>query len=205
MKTPSIARLTALFVLLGFLLAPLYSTAQDGKTAFLAKDNLVPVLGSGKVKVRFYTDYFCGPCRALEPKIEPLIADLVKRNAITITFIDAPFHTYSSLYAKYFLFIYRDRREPEYLLKARNILFEAAKQQKDGNPVINNPPALEEYLSKNYLRFQPYDPAAVFAVLAGYIQEDKINQTPSCVITDGGKKETYRGGADIIKALSAIK
>ena len=163
------------------------------------------MLGTGKVKVRFYSDYFCNPCRALEPKIEPVIADLLKRNAVTITFIDAPFHTYSSLYAKYFLFIYRDRREPEYILKARNILFEAAKQQKDGAPVITDPPALEEYLARNYLRFQPYDPAAVFAVLSGYIQEDKINQTPSCVIIDGGKKETYRGGADILKALSAIK
>ena len=83
--------------------------------------------GKGKTQVRLYADYFCGPCRNLEPKIEYLISDLVKRNIITIIFIDAPFHKYSSLYAKYFLYIINDKKEISHALKARSMLFEASK------------------------------------------------------------------------------
>jgi thiol:disulfide interchange protein DsbA len=45
--------------------------------------------GKGKVEVKLYSDYFCGACKNLEPNVEYLIADLVQRNIITITFVDA--------------------------------------------------------------------------------------------------------------------
>jgi hypothetical protein len=207
MKTRSITWTAALFVLMVFVLFPLVSTGQvSGAASLQVKENLIPSLGSGKVKVRFYTDYYCAPCRVLEPKIEPVIMDLLKRNAITITFIDAPFHKYSSLYVKYFLFIYRERKDPAYVLKARNLLFEASKERtKEGVETITEPVALENYLAKNGLRFQLYDVTPVFAALQGYLQEDRINLTPSCVIVNGDKKESFKGGADIIKALTAIK
>jgi protein-disulfide isomerase len=51
--------------------------------------------GAGKIKVTLYSDYFCGPCRAAEPRIEPIIKTLVQNNKINITFIDVPFHKYS--------------------------------------------------------------------------------------------------------------
>ena len=46
--------------------------------------------GSGPIKVRLYTDYFCPPCRDMEPDLEPLILDLVKDGTIQLTFIDVP-------------------------------------------------------------------------------------------------------------------
>ena len=83
--------------------------------------------GKGKIQVRLYTDYFCGPCSNLEPRIEYLITDLVKRNIVTITFIDTPLHKYSTLYAKYFLYILNDNKNLDHALKARAALFEASK------------------------------------------------------------------------------
>ena len=163
---------------------------------------MAPTLGTGKTKVRLYADYFCAPCRALEPKIEPVLTDLLKKNLITITFIDAPFHKYSSLYTRYFLFIYRERREPGHILRARNLLFEASKEGKEG---ITDQGKLEEFLQKNFIRFKPFDVMPVFSVLESLLKEDKITETPTCVIINGNKKETYKGAADILKGLSAIR
>ena len=35
-----------------------------------AQGVFLPSYGQGKINVRVYTDYFCVPCRAGEPKIE---------------------------------------------------------------------------------------------------------------------------------------
>ena len=169
-------------------------------------ESLTPSLGSGKIKVRLYADYFCEPCRVTEPKVEPIIADLVKRNVITITFIDAPFHPYSSLYTKYFLYIYREKKDVDYLLRARDVLFEASKENpREGIHPVTDPQKLEEHLAKNKIRFKPFDVIPVFHVLEEYLKEDKIMETPSCVIMNGGKREVYKGGPDIIKALTSLK
>jgi len=69
-----------------------------------ATDPPIPSFGEGKVKVRLYSDYFCPPCRDMEPGIEPVITDLVRSNAITLIFVDTPFYRYSSLYARCFLY-----------------------------------------------------------------------------------------------------
>ena len=122
--------------------------------------------GKGKIQVRLYADYFCGPCSNLEPKIEYLISDLVKRNIITITFIDVPFHKYSSLYAKYFLYILNDKKEIGHALKARDALFEAAKIP------IDEEEKLEAFLQKKGFKFKIFDTKPVFAILQNYIRED---------------------------------
>ena len=169
-------------------------------------DSQTPSLGSGKIKVRLYADFFCAPCRAMEPKVEPIIADLVKRNVITITFIDAPFHQHSSLYTRYFLFIYREKKDVDHILRARNVLFGASRDNvKEGLQPVTDPQKLEEQLTKSGIRFRPFDVAPVFHVLEEYLKEDKIMETPTCVIINGGKREAYKGGADIIKALTSLK
>lgn len=35
------------------------------------QDTPFPTYGSGAVQVRLYTDYFCPPCRKMEPEAEP--------------------------------------------------------------------------------------------------------------------------------------
>jgi hypothetical protein len=155
--------------------------------------------GKGKTQVRLYADYFCGPCSNLEPKIEYLISDLVKRNIISITFIDAPFHKYSSLYAKYFLYILNEKKEISHALKARTVLFEAAKIP------IEEEAKLEAFLQNKGIKFKIFDTTPVFGVLQNFIVEDVLNTTPTSIIINGGKKEAFYNVDDIVKAFEKLR
>jgi thiol:disulfide interchange protein DsbA len=167
-------------------------TADSREMSFLA-------FGNGKIDVRLYADYFCGPCSALEPKIEYPILDLVRRDIITITFVDTPFYKYSALYARYFLYVLNEKKELRHALTARAAFFEAAKAK------INEREKLEAFLLAREIRFKPFEVKPVFNILQGYLREDKISSTPSCVIRNGDKKEVYTGGENIIKALEALR
>jgi hypothetical protein len=68
--------LVAVSIVLGFLLFALFF--QGATRPVLADTVLMPSFGHGKVKIRIYTDYFCGPCSQLEPKLEGVLANLVK-------------------------------------------------------------------------------------------------------------------------------
>jgi hypothetical protein len=164
-----------------------------------AKEMSLLTFGNGKINVRLYADYFCGPCSALEPKIEYPILDLVRRNIITVTFVDTPFYKYSSLYARYFLYVLNEKKDLRQALTARAALFQAAKAN------INEQKKLEAFIRAKGIRFKPFDAKPVFNMLQGYLREDKISSTPSCVIHKGDKKEVHTGAENIIKALEALK
>lgn len=177
----------------------LFSVLFKGTTTpAYAEDILLPAFGKGQIKVRLYTDYFCGPCRALEPKLEPLVADLVKKNVITITFIDTPVHPQTPLYAKYFLYVVNNKKNFNNALRARALLFEAAKEK-----TIENE-KLEAILKKNGIGFKPLDTKPTFNIFMNYFKEDKVTATPTCIINDKGKKDRYIG-LGIIKALESLK
>jgi thiol:disulfide interchange protein DsbA len=183
-------------LIVGFIFFSIF--LKSNITPLYAEEILIPSFGGGKTTVRLYTDYFCGPCNKLEPKLEPLIVDLVKNGKINITFVDTPIHTYSPLYARYFLYILNEKNEFEYALKARNALFEAAKNN------ITKKEVIEDFLKKRNIKFRPLNVSPTFTILNGYLKEDKINATPTCVIFNGERK-SYTGSADIIKALQGIK
>jgi len=164
-----------------------------------SKEMSLLAFGSGKIDVRLYTDYFCGPCGASESKIEHSILDLVTKNVITVTFVDTPFYKYSSLYVRYFLYILNEKKELHHALAARAALFEAASAK------IYEQGKLEAFLRAKGIGFKPFDVRPVFNMLQGYLREDKINATPSCVIRNGGKKEAHSGGENILKALEGLK
>jgi thiol-disulfide isomerase/thioredoxin len=147
--------------------------------------------------VRLYTDYFCKPCSALEPKLEPVITDLVKKRVITMTFIDTPVHKETTLYAKYFLYILNEKKEFKHALRARSILFEAAKQK------ITDSKKLEAFMLQKGMKMKPFDVKSTFGVLSSYLNEDNIKSTPACIIENKGKKERY-AGADIATALNRL-
>ena len=84
-----------------------------------------PTYGSGAIQVRIYTDYFCPPCRGMEPAVEPLLRNLIKKNAITLTMVDMPIYRQSPLFARYFLYALNAKNNFEHALKVRNTLFEA--------------------------------------------------------------------------------
>src|SRR4030042_1896797 len=171
---------------------------QGNVTPLYAEEVLIPSFGNGKINVRLYTDYFCGPCSKLEPKIESLIVNLVKKKIISITFIDTPVHKYSPLYASYFIYILNEKNEFSHALKARAALFEAAKNK------ITKKEELEDFLKKRNIKFRPLNESPTFSIVNKYFQEDKVKATPTCVIFNGEKK-SYSGTNGIIKALESLQ
>jgi thiol:disulfide interchange protein DsbA len=183
-------------LILGFILFSIFF--QGMVTPLYAEEILIPSFGTGKTQVRLYTDYFCGPCSSLEPQLEKVIPDLVKKGVITITFIDTPIHKQSGLYAMYFLYILNEKKEFNYAFHARALLFDAAKNK------ITEKNMLEEFLKKKGIGFKPFDIKPTFSFFNTYFREDKINATPTCVISNGEKK-SFTGIEDITKALERIK
>ena len=189
--------LVAVSIVLGFLLFALFF--QGATRPVLADTVLMPSFGHGKVKVRIYTDYFCGPCSQLEPKLEGMLANLVKNNTASVTFIDTPIHAPTPTYARYFLYILNEKADFDYVLRMRAILFDAAKNN------ITEKEKLEEYLLKNQVRFRQLDTKPTFTALQRYLDEDGINSTPTVVIYNGQNRGVYKGGPEILKALDQLK
>lgn len=163
------------------------------------KDNLpFPSYGVGKVLVRIYTDYFCPPCRAAEPELEPLLVDLVKSKKITVTFVDTPIYRDSQFFARRFLYALNKKNDFEHALKVRSVLFEAATSKV-------NKDSLDEYLKGKEVLLSPFEVAPVLTKLNGLLQEDKVDSTPTVVIVKDGKSEKKIGGGEILRALKAIQ
>lgn len=179
------------FVLLAFL----HSVPAAGNAA----EALVPSFGEGKVKVRLYADYFCPPCRDMEPAVEPIISELIKDNVINLTFADTPFYKHSSLYVRYFLYALNEKKDLEHALAVRRLLIDAAKQG------LDSAEKLEALFKANKIALKPFDPKPIFDIMSGYLNKDQINATPSCVIEMDGKKDRYVGGSDIVGALNQLK
>ncbi len=185
--------LAQIIVVVGFTLALCLA-----KTIW-AEENYFPTFGNGPIQVRLYTDYFCSPCRDMEPGIEPLLLDLVKEGTIQLTLIDVPTTRHTVLYANYFLFSLGAKKDIESALKARRVLFEAAEKKiYEGGQLVG-------FLKEKGVRFKAVDPYPVFNLWNNYMQEDKIQSTPACVIIYGDKKETYRGNIDVPRAIEKLK
>lgn len=173
-----------------FFLSSVYAQGQE--TPF-------PVYGAGAVQVRIYTDYFCPPCRGMEPAVEPVLRDLIKRGVIRLTLVDTPFNKYTPLYARYFLYALNAKNDFEHALLVRNTLFDAA-----NNRHFTTKERLEEIFKDKRIPYQAYEPKPAFDRYNALIKEDSVDATPSCVIIRAGKKDKFVGGPDIINALKAI-
>jgi thiol:disulfide interchange protein DsbA len=172
---------------------------KGAATPAYADEVLMPTFGTGKVQVRLYTDYFCGPCSRMEPKIEPTLKDLVRRNAVTLTLVDTPIHAHTPLFARYFVYILNADRRFDQVLRSREVLFEAAGQK------ISERDKLEEFLRAHDVKFKETDPRPTFAALSALMREDKVLSTPTCVIVQDGKKSSFSGDAEIAGALSLLR
>ncbi|HOP84982.1 MAG TPA: thioredoxin domain-containing protein [Syntrophorhabdaceae bacterium] len=188
----------SLFFYLFFLL--LFSiTLPHGILAQEEESKYLPTFGKGSIKIRLYTDYFCGPCDQLEAQIEGLLKTLIEKNIITITFIDVPFSQYSSMYVKHFLYALNKKRSLDFALKTRKVLFSAAKNR------IVDAKGLTAYLNQNQIDIKPFDEKGVYQIFENYLnKEDKINVTPTCVIIEDEKKEFFKGINDITNALKRL-
>jgi thiol-disulfide isomerase/thioredoxin len=164
-----------------------------------ADDSPLPSFGKGKIEVRLFTDYFCPPCRAMEPKIEPLLTELMKKGTVTVIFVDTPTSPYTSLFARYFINALASNQDFESILYVRNTLFEAAEHH------ITEKAKLEDFLKARNIETKAADTSAVFSFWNKILKEDDIRSTPTCVIINGDKKEKFVGSMEIPKALEALK
>ncbi|MGD0229305.1 MAG: thioredoxin domain-containing protein [Syntrophorhabdales bacterium] len=171
---------------------------KGSATPVYGDEVLFPSFGKGKVQVRLYTDYFCGPCSRMEPKIEPLLKELIYNNTITLTLVDTPIHAATPLYARYFLYMLNEDRGFDQALRSRKILFEAAGDK------IGEKERLEAYLKTRDVKFKEIDARPTFAALSALINEDRIGATPTCVIITNGKKKIFGGEAEITAALGRL-
>lgn len=186
-----------LWAIVGFVFFAIFF--KGTATPLYASDLPVPEFGKGPIKVRLYTDYFCPPCRAMEPKVEPILTELVKKDVIKLTFVDTPFSSVSALYARYFLFILNEKKDLDLAMLARAVLIGASLKK------IKERAKLEEYLKDKRIKFKSFDTKPIFDIMNNYLKTDKINSTPTCIIEGQGKKEQYVGGSEILKALEGIK
>jgi hypothetical protein len=176
----------------------LFSGAAGLETAG-GQESPLPSFGSGAIKVRLYTDYFCPPCRDMEPSIEPILLDLVKDGTIHLTFVDVPTSQHTTLYARYFLYALGEKKDIDSAIHARKALFEAAeKRVADKNQLVN-------FLVEKGIGLRPIDLTPVHTLWNRYLQEDQIRSTPSCVIVHGDQKATHVGSLEVIKALEIVK
>ena len=162
----------------------------DENSAFL------PGFGDGKAEVRIYTDYLCEQCRLLEPRLQPVIADLVKRGVVRATFIDT---SPESLYSKYYLYSLKVRNDLDRALLTRTLLLEAQDKGVVGQR------ELKEFLNEKGVTTEEFDIKPTVRLIMRRIEEDHISSTPSCVIQKGQQREVYVGASNIIKALVSLR
>jgi predicted DsbA family dithiol-disulfide isomerase len=182
---------------LAFLLSAI---SLDGlRTPVYAVDSMLRVFGERSIKLRLYADYFCTFCWKMEPEAESLIADLVEKEIVTITFIDTPYHRLSSLYAQYFLYTVTEGRGLKYALAVRRALIDAAKEKLDSRE------KLEASLKQKGFTVKPFDTKPVFDISTAHFLDDGIKSTPTCVIEKDVTIEKYTSQGSIIKALKKLQ
>jgi thiol:disulfide interchange protein DsbA len=179
------------FFLVGLCIFKVVSAAEQN-TPF-------PAYGSGPVEVRIYTDYFCPPCRAMEPNVEALLKDLLRKNAIRLILVDVPIYQFSSLFARNMLYTLMAKNELEQALRVRNVLHSATADKE-----MRTQEKIEALFKEKGIAFSIWDPKPAFDRYNALIKDDKINATPTCVIIQNGQKNSYIGGPDIINALRAL-
>ncbi len=159
----------------------------------------LPSFGRGDIKVRLYTDYFCGPCRAVEPEAENLLYELARKDRINLTFIDMPIHRPTPVYTAYYLFLSQRERGLDRILRIREVLFQAAEKK------IEDSRALQDYLHRAGFDVQRMDEKTGAADIAKYLLEDQVGGTPTLIVVQGNKKMKYFGRAEVIKGLQSLR
>jgi len=189
--------LSLLGVVLGlvFLLAFFQSIPLKIETGAQA----LPSFGRGDIKVRLYTDYFCGPCRAVEPEAETLLYELVRKDRINLTFIDMPIHRPTPVYTAYYLSLSQRERGLDRILRIRETLFQAAEKRIEENSTLH------DYLHRAGFDVQGVDEKTGAADIAKYLLEDQVDGTPTLIVVQGNKKVKYLGRAEVIKGLQSLR
>lgn len=155
--------------------------------------------GGGPYEVMIFTDYFCPPCRKLEHYLEEKLPELAS-SGVRVTFLDAPFHQRSSLYARYFLYAARAASSLKSVVHARSVLFQLAE-----NGGIESESALNQAMKENNVDIQLFNIRPVINQWVEIMNKHNLRVTPACVIIRPGREpEQYQGGKKISKALNSL-
>jgi thiol:disulfide interchange protein DsbA len=190
-----------LFSLLGYL--TILFTFSGSVTPAYGQDSTssIPSLGKGKYEIVIFADYFCPPCRRIDTKAEPLLKELLSAGKIKITFVDAPFHSATPIYAKYYLYAINANPRAENVFHVRKTLFDAAQDRQ-----IHTEDALVVYLNEQKISWKIFDEKSVLTLLSDIIKKNNIKATPTCFIrysvTDVKK---FVGDEEIWSGLTALK
>jgi len=167
-----------------------------------ADNETIPSYGRGPHEVLIFSDYFCPPCQALEPKLEPVLDALYKQGNVKIRFVDTPMHKETPLFAKFYL--YAAKATPDYrsAMRARKVLFTLAGKEN----VFWMDERIEEAFRREKVAFTPFDFRTAQPELNRLIREHRVDSTPTCVIkhSDSDTRK-YVGEMEILKGLAAIR
>jgi len=188
-----------IYAAMAIIILSLLAFASLTPGSLYAQGVFLPSYGQGKINVRIYTDYFCVPCRAGEPRIEALFSGLVKANKIKLMFVDTPGHRETALYAQYFLYILNNKKDFEHALLARRALFDSASIK------ITAKEKLEEFLTQKGIGFKHFDTKSTLSAMSQFIKDDGVRATPTIVIDNGTQKQPFTGVDNIINALELLK
>lgn len=183
----------AALLVLAAMIAPAFFAKEAGAGSGLP----FPAFGKGPVDVRLYASYFCGPCRMLEPELEPVLSGLAGAGKIRVVFVDLPVSG-ALPYIRYFLYALNENRGMENAFRVRHVLFDVAKAG-------GGEEEIREAFEKEGIAFEPFDPEPVFVRFNQFFQEDEIRSTPSAVIIKNGESKIHTGGGSVLDALKSLK
>ena len=163
------------------------------------RDLPFPSYGSGPVEVRLFADYFCSPCRDIEPEVEPILKELLKQNMIRLTLVDVPHDKLTPLYARNYLYAIRENNDPEHSFRVRSIL-QGAAAGKD----VKTQEQIEALFKEKGVSFSLWDTKPAFDRYNALIKEDNIQGTPVCIVIKNGQKKFSMGKPNVIKAIKAL-
>ena len=199
---PSACR-TILTILIAVLGSVIVSFSFSGGTppAYGAEKPRMPSIGSGPYELYVFTDYFCGPCQALERELDITLRELMVRNSVKIMFIDLPLSRQTALYNRYFLYAAHAADSGRDILLARQELFALA-----GRDAAADEKKIVRLFKSRNITFKVYDLKPVHAELNRIIKQFKIRSTPTCVVKYSSTDiRTYRGVFEIRNGLAVLR
>jgi len=168
----------------------------------------IPSIGGGPYELYIFTDYFCGPCQALEEELDSTLQTLIKRNTVKIHFVDLPIHRETVLFNRYFLYAACASGSSRNVLRARRELFSLAEHQ----DAADEQKIIHRFEHRN-IPFKVYDLKPVYPELNRIIRQFNVHSTPTCIIkfnpadirSYSGVSRIRQGMALLLAATAASK
>lgn len=159
----------------------------------------IPAAGKGPYELYIFTDYFCGPCQALEAELDTTLRELLVRNSVKISFVDLPIHRETILLNRYFLYAAHAAGSGRDLLRARQELFALAKGQDAADEKM-----IVSRFNKGNIAFKVYDLKPVYPQLNRIIKQFDVRSTPTCVVQYSSTDIRIYAGVTQIKQGMAV-